>query len=94
VVVSDEVGAGRDVNRAVCSVFPNGDLDAVEKAVRGVIANARSQRRAELRAVARGEAERLFAPPTVAAILLSEPERARRKSTSDNGVNASCPLPA
>jgi glycosyltransferase involved in cell wall biosynthesis len=78
VVVSDEVGAGEDADPRVCSVFPHGDRDAFEGSVRCAIAAARSEERTELEALARSEAERLFAPPTVAAKLLKELASAAR----------------
>jgi glycosyltransferase involved in cell wall biosynthesis len=76
VIASDEVGAADGVDPRVCRVFPRGDLDAFEQAVRGAVAAARSADSAQLRALARAEAERLFAPPTVASTLLRELERA------------------
>lgn len=79
VVVSDEVGAGEDADPRVCSVFPHGDQDAFESSVRSAIKAAGSADRSQLRALARSEAERLFAPPTVAAKLLNELDLARRK---------------
>lgn len=78
VIVSDEVGAADDVDTAVCSVFPHGDLDAFERAVRRMIADLPCTDGSELKALARREAERLFAPPTVAESLLSELDRVRR----------------
>lgn len=78
VVVSDEVGAGEHADPRVCSIFPRGDLDAFESSVRAAIALARSADRARLSELARNEAERLFAPPTVAAKLLGELELASR----------------
>jgi glycosyltransferase involved in cell wall biosynthesis len=77
VIASDEVGAVDGVDPRVCLVFPRGDRDAFERVVREAIANAQSADRAQLAALARGEAERLFAPATVAATLLEELERAR-----------------
>lgn len=78
VVVSDAVGAAEDVDRRVCWVFPQGNLDAFERAVRRMIADVRASNRSELRSLARREAERLFAPPIVAARLLAELEMACR----------------
>jgi glycosyltransferase involved in cell wall biosynthesis len=72
VVASDEVGAVDGVDPRVCAVFPRGDIDAFERAVRTAIAAARSDDRAETAALARAEAQRLFAPATVAATLLDE----------------------
>jgi glycosyltransferase involved in cell wall biosynthesis len=78
VVASDEVGAVDGVDPRVCLVFPHGDIDAFERSVRRAIAGAKSDDRAETAALARAEAERLFAPATVAATLLDELERPTR----------------
>jgi len=75
VVASDEVGAVDGLDPRVCTVFANGDADAFEHAVRDVLAIA-DERRDELAGIARAEAERLFAPPAVAATLLAELELA------------------
>ena len=80
VVASDEVGAAEDADRRVCFVFPNGDEDGFERAVRRVLAAARSSDGAQLSELARAEAERLFSPATVAATLVTELERARSRS--------------
>lgn len=72
VVASDEVGAIDGIDRAVCSVFPAGDLDAFEAAVREIVVRASGPDRPRLSALARAEAERLFAPRTVTATLLDE----------------------
>jgi glycosyltransferase involved in cell wall biosynthesis len=79
VIASDEVGAAEDVDRRVCAVFPRGDLDGFEQAVRGVIADTRNGDRAQRSALARAEAERLFSPPAVARTLLAELEHACRR---------------
>jgi len=71
VVASDQVGATENVDRSVCRVFPSGDLVAFEAAVRGLIDDVRAGKRQELRARARAEAERLFAPDVVAGQLTS-----------------------
>jgi glycosyltransferase involved in cell wall biosynthesis len=77
VVASEEVGAAEDADRRVCFAFPNGDEDAFERSVRGMVAAVGSGERAQLSELARAEAERLFSPATVAATLLGELERAR-----------------
>jgi len=82
VVVSDEVGAAEGADPRVCFVFPRGDKDAFERSVRGAIALAQSEDRAKVSALARSEAERLFAPPTIAAKLLDELELARSSGRS------------
>lgn len=79
VIASDEVGAVDGVDPRVCSVFPRGDVDALEAIVRRLVAAGRptGADAAARRALARAEAERLFAPPALARDLLRELERAR-----------------
>ena len=69
VVASDEVGAAEGVDSDCCRVFPAGDMDAFEAAVRGVLRAIHAGGRARLSALARSEAERLFAPDVVARSL-------------------------
>ena len=88
VIASDEVGAAEGIDPRVCQVFPRGDRDAFERAVRDAIGNVDFEQRGELAALARAEAERLFAPATVAATLLEELERARAVGSHD--VRISC----
>ena len=77
VIASDEVGAVEGVDPRVCRVFPRGDQDAFERLVREAIADAATADDGALSALARAEAERLFAPPKVAARLLEQLELAR-----------------
>ena len=71
VVASDEVGAAEDVDRRCCRQFPAGDLDSFEADVRQMADEMRGNRRAEIRRLARGEAERLFAPERVCGELVN-----------------------
>jgi glycosyltransferase involved in cell wall biosynthesis len=80
VIASDEVGAAEDVDPRVCLVFPRGDLDLFERAVRSAVEDARAGAGPNLSALARTEAERLFAPDIVAGVLLQELERVRVRS--------------
>jgi glycosyltransferase involved in cell wall biosynthesis len=82
VIASDEVGAIEGVDSEVCAVFPAGDLDALERQARRLVARAERGEGAALRPLARVEAERLFAPATIAATLVGELELAagRRRS--------------
>ncbi len=75
VVASDEVGSTEGVDPGVCSVFPAGDLAAFESAVRELVARLEQGEGAQMQKIARAEAERLFAPPRVAAKLVEEFER-------------------
>jgi glycosyltransferase involved in cell wall biosynthesis/SAM-dependent methyltransferase len=77
IVASDEVGACEDVDPRCCNVFPAGDLDGFESAVRTAVGRARGPRNDEISSLARGEAERLFSPGTVAKRLREVLERAR-----------------
>jgi glycosyltransferase involved in cell wall biosynthesis len=75
VIASDEVGAVEGVDRRVCTVFPRGDRAAFEQAVRARVANVTTAKREAVATLARAEAERLYAPATVAEKLLEEFER-------------------
>ena len=88
VVVSDEVGAGEGVDPDCCSVFPAGNLDALELAVRRLVARLEGPERARLATLARAEAERLFAPPLVARRLASCLERVAAPPHSETKVAA------
>jgi glycosyltransferase involved in cell wall biosynthesis len=66
VVASDAVGAAEHVDRDCCRTFPAGDADAFEAAVRRLVAEAGASD-GRLRALARAEAERAFAPSAVGA---------------------------
>jgi glycosyltransferase involved in cell wall biosynthesis len=87
VVASDEVGAAENVDRRCCRVFPAGDADAFEAAVRELIAEMRSPEADRIRATARAEAERLFDPTTVGAQLLATLERAAGRTHQAVPVN-------
>lgn len=76
VVASDEVGAAEGVDRRCCRVFPAGNADAFEAEVRELVAQMRSPEADRIRATARAEAERLFAPAVVGAQLVAALERA------------------
>jgi glycosyltransferase involved in cell wall biosynthesis len=78
VVASDEVGATEGPDPRCCRVFPAGDIDAFESAVREMVATLAAGRAGELRGLARAEAERLFAPQIVAAELARCLERVAR----------------
>ena len=75
VVASDEVGAIDGIDPRVCAVFPHGDLDAFEAAVRELLDRVRTSK-PELAALARSEAERLFAPAAIAQDLVAQLEQA------------------
>lgn len=66
VVASDAVGATEGIDATCCRVFAAGDGAAFEQAVRDLLADLRSDRGADIRARARAEAERAYAPQVVA----------------------------
>jgi glycosyltransferase involved in cell wall biosynthesis len=83
VVASNEVGAAEGVDRGCCVVFPAGDVDAFEAAVRGLVDRIRHGDGAAIAKLARSEAQRLFAINRVAdgvvdALELAAVEGARR----------------
>ncbi len=75
-VASDEVGAVEGIDARVSRVFPAGDLDGFEAAVRELVAELDRDGSGELARLARAEAQRAFAPATVAGQLARELERA------------------
>jgi glycosyltransferase involved in cell wall biosynthesis len=76
VVASDEVGAVDGVDPEVCTVFPAGDMDAFEAAVRAEVERLERDFPMERARLARAEAERLFAADRVTAELVAQLERA------------------
>ncbi len=78
VVVTTEVGAGEGVDPSCCTVVTPGDLDALEDAVREMLARIEADGDA-LRARARREAEIHFDPKRVARLVLDALEDAARR---------------
>jgi glycosyltransferase involved in cell wall biosynthesis len=76
IVASDAVGPAEAVDRSCCRVFPAGDLDAFEAAVRDLIADLRRPDGERIRRTARAEAERLFGRGPVGEGLVAALERA------------------
>ncbi|HEX3909890.1 MAG TPA: glycosyltransferase family 4 protein [Solirubrobacteraceae bacterium] len=66
VVGTTEVGAVEGVDRSVAAAVAPGDVEALARAIADTLARSRADR-AALGALARAEAERLFAPAVVAA---------------------------
>nr|MDQ6946296.1 hypothetical protein [Actinomycetota bacterium] len=60
-----------EVSPRCCSVFRSGDLDELEHAVRDLVGRILREGNGEIRAVARREAVRLFAPGSVAEAVAS-----------------------
>jgi glycosyltransferase involved in cell wall biosynthesis len=67
VVATEVVGATEGVDPRACRTFGQGDLDAFERQVRGLVAELLGGARQRLAAVARAEAERCFSPRLAAA---------------------------
>jgi hypothetical protein len=66
VVVTTEVGAGEGLAQDCCTVVPVEDIDALEAAVREMVANLGTSASTSMRASARREAERLWSAQRVA----------------------------
>jgi glycosyltransferase involved in cell wall biosynthesis len=80
VVASDQIGAAEGVDPDVCRVFPAGDIDAMERAVRRLIEELKSPGTPQrLAAVSRSEAGRLFSQDVVGDDLVSVLTEASRK---------------
>jgi glycosyltransferase involved in cell wall biosynthesis len=71
VVASVEVGAAEDVDGQCCRLVPIADAEALEAAVRALLAELAGPTGPELRRNARREAERLFDPTLVAGRVAS-----------------------
>ena len=86
VVATSEVGATENVNADCCTVVPDGDLDALEEAVRSMLRRLAGDDRTHMRRTARAEAGRLFGPDHVGDLLLAalmSVPRARYGQVSD-----------
>jgi glycosyltransferase involved in cell wall biosynthesis len=70
IVASDEVGAAEDVATECCIIVPHGDIDALESAVRTMLGRIDAGEGPDMNRRARAEAERLFAPRSVARAAL------------------------
>jgi glycosyltransferase involved in cell wall biosynthesis len=69
VVSSDKVGSSEEVNRAVCRLFPGGDIVAFEHSVRSLLDDLSTTNSTMLSNLARNEAERLFSSHVIGAKL-------------------------
>lgn len=70
VVVSDAVGAGEDLSKQCCRIFPAGDFDAFETQVHDLADELRDPaQQTRIRSSARAEAMQRFAPDVVCAAL-------------------------
>jgi glycosyltransferase involved in cell wall biosynthesis len=70
IVASDQVGPVEVVDGRVCRVFPAGDLDALEREVRTIVADLRADRKGAMEAMARQEAARHFASEKIGLELI------------------------
>jgi glycosyltransferase involved in cell wall biosynthesis len=78
VVVSSEVGAAESVDRGCCEVFPAGDLNAFEAAVRAMLERIRRGEKPGIARLARAEAQRLFSIDRVTEQVVGALESAQR----------------
>jgi glycosyltransferase involved in cell wall biosynthesis len=69
VIASDQVGAAERVDRHPCRVFPHESLGALDAATRTLLKEIQAGGADALRAKARAEAQRLFAPWVVTSQL-------------------------
>jgi glycosyltransferase involved in cell wall biosynthesis len=70
VVASDQVGPVEVVDGRVCRVFPAGDLDAFERAVRTIVVDLRADRKGAMEALARRQAATHFAAENIGLELI------------------------
>lgn len=70
VIASDKIGAAEEVEASCCRIFPAGDMQELERQVRGLIHDLQSGKRQEIAQVARSEAVRLFSDSTIVANLV------------------------
>jgi glycosyltransferase involved in cell wall biosynthesis len=78
VVASSEVGAAEGVHPECCTVFPAGDLDAFESAVRRLVDRIRGGDAPALARLARADARRLFSVERVSNGIMESLEEAIR----------------
>jgi glycosyltransferase involved in cell wall biosynthesis len=78
IVASSEVGAAEGTNPECCAVFPVGDLDAFEGAVRGLVERIRQGEGPTLARLARADAERLFSVEDVSDRIMEALKKAIR----------------
>jgi glycosyltransferase involved in cell wall biosynthesis len=78
IVASSEVGAAEGIDPGCCTVFPAGDLDALEAAVRALVDRIRRGAAPEMSHLARAEAQRLFSVDRVADGIVGSLEAALR----------------
>lgn len=73
VVASNKVGSAEDVKREACRVFPDGNMDALELAIRNLLLDLRNESKAQsIYQLCRHECERLFIGSNIADRLLAE----------------------
>jgi glycosyltransferase involved in cell wall biosynthesis len=83
IVASENVGPVEVLPQTVCRIFPDGDLDALEREVRTLVEEIEEGRRNELARLAREEAIEQFAPPRLGeqlASILTEAAAAHRRA--------------
>jgi glycosyltransferase involved in cell wall biosynthesis len=71
IVASDEVGPAEVLDPDCCRVFPSGDIDAFEAAVRKLVAELREGAAPRIGAIARREAATVLSPERLGGVLYS-----------------------
>jgi glycosyltransferase involved in cell wall biosynthesis len=79
VVATDQIGAAEGVASECCTIVPAGDVDAFERAVRAMLTQMASPHGPEIRRLASAEAQRLFSPERVGAMILDVLRSAARR---------------
>lgn len=93
VVSSDKVGASEGVSEECCRLFPAGDMDAMEREVRRLVAELETPRKDEIARTARSEAIRLYSDSVIATHLVSILEDVTKKSRPNEKWNAQRTVP-
>jgi glycosyltransferase involved in cell wall biosynthesis len=88
VVASDQVGPAEVVDRRVCRVFPDADLDTFEREVRRLVMEVRAAGAGMLAKTARREAHERFSPHRIGRELVAILEEACRTSQVRRGAKA------
>jgi glycosyltransferase involved in cell wall biosynthesis len=88
IVASDQVGPVEVVDGRVCRVFPAGDLDALEREVRTIVAGLRGDHKGAMEAMARREANTHFAAEKIGLDLIRILDEVRAPDDSQAAVGA------
>lgn len=89
IIATTAVGAAEEVSSDCCEIIPPDDIDALETAVRMMVARVQSDDTQGMRSAARREAERLFSPVDVSnrvAAALRAVALTNREASTDHRV--------